>query len=223
MQNKVKNILSNLKSVQEDLLALSDDLWLDIDHNDSEAMNKGVAFKNEFNTCNSEFTNAANNISELIQDYTKTPLYHEDKPEKDLQRISEKERIIKELNYKDPHSLHEDFKYKRPYGFVIQGSPYKNKVTWSELYLQLCSYLQSSNQSLFHSLDTDPDHISNRKNKYFSLNTSELRNSQKCGNSIYVEMNLSANQIRDSIKRLLKTFDVPTDQFTIYLREDRDA
>ena len=45
MQEKIKNILSNLKAAQEDLLSLSDDLWLDIDHNDNDAIRNGVAFK----------------------------------------------------------------------------------------------------------------------------------------------------------------------------------
>jgi len=196
---------------------------LEIDHNNNEAINKGVAFKNEFNSCNSEFTKAANKLSELIQNYTETPLYQEDNEEKQNEQKSEKERLIKELNRMEPHGLDEDFRYKRPFGFLLQEVPYKNKLTWSELYLQLCSHLQFTNPTLFESLNSDPDHISNRNNKYFSFTPSDLRSPQKCGNSIYVEMNLSANQIRDSIRRLLNTFGIKSSQLTIYLREDRDA
>lgn len=34
---------------------------------------------------------------------------------------------------------------------------------------------------------------------------------------------LSANQIRDNIKRLLGAFGLPQSTFALYLREDRDA
>jgi hypothetical protein len=225
MQNRIKNILSNLKTVQEDLLALSDDLWLEIDHNDNDALKNGITFKTAFNVCNTSFTQSANKLSELIQNYTNTPIYPQDKvpPQSQPHDRSERERIIKELDKMESHGLDEDFKYKRPYGFVIQGLPYSNKLTWSELYLQLCAYLQNVDSTKFSSLDADPDHISNRNNKYFSRHPEDLRSHQKCGASMYAEMNLSANQIRDSIKRLLHTFRINQSDITIYLREDRDA
>jgi hypothetical protein len=223
MQEKIKNILSNLKSAQEDLLALSDDLWLEIDHNDNDAIRNGVAFKEEFNLRNNEFTASTNALSELIQNYTNTPLYTPEKPQVDRLEDSDRERVIKELNKKSPHNLNEEFKYKRPYGFVIQGVPYENKLTWSELYLQVCAYLLTLDKNQFISLDNNPNHISKRNNKYFSSNQEDLRSPQKCGNTIFVEMNLSANQIRDSMKRLLRTYHIFHDDFTIYLREDRDA
>jgi hypothetical protein len=40
---------------------------------------------------------------------------------------------------------------------------------------------------------------------------------------IYAEVNLSANEIRKRITRLLHAFDIDPHSFVIYLREDRDA
>jgi hypothetical protein len=37
MRQRIQSILTNLEAVGEDLLALSDDIWLNIDHNDNEA------------------------------------------------------------------------------------------------------------------------------------------------------------------------------------------
>ena len=223
MENKIRNILSNLKSVQEDLLALSDDLWLEIDHNDNNSMEHGVKFKSDFNMCNLQFTQSANSLSDLIQNYTNTPLYTPEERKNDVVVQSERERIIKELNTREPHSLSEDFKYKRPFGFVLENSAYENKLTWSEVYNQICTYLHNKDASLFESLGNNPDHISNRNNKYFSRQSGDLRSAQKCGSSIFIEMNLSANQIRDSIIRLLKTFKIQEKKLIIYFREDRDA
>lgn len=45
----------------------------------------------------------------------------------------------------------------------------------------------------------------------------------KITDSVFAEANLSANNIRDNIVKLLKTFSIPTKEMKIYLREDRDA
>ena len=175
MKERIKKILSNLKNVQEDLLALSDDLWLDIDHNDNKSLENGVLFKSEFNESNKRFTDAANSLSELIQSHTNTPLYQQEERKISQSAPSENERIITELNKKEAHNLTEDFKYKRPYGFILKGTPYKNKLTWSELYIQICTHLRNTDQNIFNFLENNQDHISNRNNKYFSSQPSDLR------------------------------------------------
>lgn len=38
MTEKIRSILTDLERVRENLLALSDDIWLSIDHNDNEAL-----------------------------------------------------------------------------------------------------------------------------------------------------------------------------------------
>jgi hypothetical protein len=43
------------------------------------------------------------------------------------------------------------------------------------------------------------------------------------GRGVVAETNLSANQIRDNIKRPLCAFGLPESAFVVYLREDRDA
>ena len=45
MSNQIRNILENLEQIREDLLSLSDDIWLSIDHNDSEALDQGLPSK----------------------------------------------------------------------------------------------------------------------------------------------------------------------------------
>lgn len=45
MTDRIRSILEQLEQTREDLLALSDDIWLSIDHNDSQALEEGVAFK----------------------------------------------------------------------------------------------------------------------------------------------------------------------------------
>ena len=229
MKERIVNILSNLKNVEEDLLALSDDIWLEIDHNDNEAIKNGTQFKLDFNQKNIKFTEASSTLAKLIEDFTKVSLYsNNDKASvekyiKTKEVNKENKRLIAELNNRTPHTLREDFKYKRPYGIVFEGIPYENKKTWSEVYIQVCKHLYNKDTTLFKKLSNNPDHISSRGNHSFSTTPSNLRTATMCCNTTYVEMNLSANQIRDSIIRLLKTFKINQNDLSIFLREDRDA
>ena len=45
--DRTRHILEDLEAVRENLLALSDDIWLSIDHND--ALVEGVQFKQAYN------------------------------------------------------------------------------------------------------------------------------------------------------------------------------
>lgn len=47
---RTRAILEDLEAVRENLLALSDDIWLSIDHNDSESLEAGVEFKRAYNS-----------------------------------------------------------------------------------------------------------------------------------------------------------------------------
>ena len=41
--------------------------------------------------------------------------------------------------------------------------------------------------------------------------------------NLFTEINLSANSIRDTIRRVLDVFDIPVTDLKIFLRQDRDA
>lgn len=43
MTQPIRNILRDLDNIRENLLAFSDDVWLNIDHNDTKAMKAGIA------------------------------------------------------------------------------------------------------------------------------------------------------------------------------------
>ncbi|MBD2512122.1 hypothetical protein H6G91_33675 [Nostoc muscorum FACHB-395] len=70
MEKRVQQILADLERVQENLLALSDDIWLNIAHNDSQALQKGFEFKLVFNQNLDNFNQNASDISQLIEQFT---------------------------------------------------------------------------------------------------------------------------------------------------------
>jgi len=223
MRQRIQAILANLEGVGEDLLALSDDIWLNIDHNDSTAVERGAEFKIAFNEAVDEFTGVAGRLSHLIEEFTEVPTFEAPAAPESTEERERRERLIRSLDQHVPHALHEDFRYKRPIAFTVGGVPFDGTTTWSQVYETVCRHLASTNPSIFESLPTSSDFVSNRGNKYFSREPSDLRIPRDFGGGVLAETNLSANQIRDNIKRVLAAFGLAEKEFAIYLREDRDA
>ena len=223
MRERIQRILTNLDAVGEDLLALSDDIWLDIDHNDSDAVMKGAEFKVNFNREAEEFRTVTARLAKLIEDFTAIPAF--DLPvapasSKDRKR---RENNIQALDRGTPLGLGKDFRYKRPAGFTLSGTPFDGTHTWSQVYETLCRHLALLNPLVFDGLATNANFLSSKGNRYFSRNKKDLRTPRDFGRGVLAETNLSANQIRDNINRLLNTFGLPASSFVAYLREDRDA
>lgn len=223
IKKRVRQILTNLEHVRESLFALSDDIWLNIDHNDPDALNEGVTFKRVYNEKMIGFNQQASGLSDLIQHFTHVSLETPISAHSGRNGVAENERIIRELDRDTPHTLSEDMSYKRPYGFVLQGQAYKDIATWQRVYKLTCFQLARTHPNLFAALDTHPDFISRRGNKDFSRNPEELRMPLELSHGMYAEANLSANNIRDRVKKLLQAFGIGQSECVIYLREDRDA
>ena len=220
-EDRTRHILQDLEAVRENLLALSDDIWLSIDHNDSEALEEGVQFKRAYNEKMAAFDTLASELSAMVQQYTSVRLESEE--QSGLDDTERNERIIRELNRDEPHAIDEDFTFKRPHGFILDGQATTGITTWRRLFELVCQQLLRRDTDRFRALPDNPDFITNRGHHSFTRNSDELRSSGLIGEDIYAEINLSANALRDCICRLLTTFEIPTNDLQIFLREDRDA
>jgi hypothetical protein len=123
MRQRVQSILTNLEAVGEDLLALSDDIWLNIDHNDNEALAEGVRFKTAFNEQVAAFQGVAERLSGLVEDFTKVRTFDAPEAPGSVEERERRDRIIQSLDQRVPHGLDEDFRYKRPAVFTLDGVP----------------------------------------------------------------------------------------------------
>ena len=225
MTNTIRNILQDLEQVRENMLALSDDIWLSIDHNDPEALQEGVEFKQAYNERMIGFDRLSSEISELVQQYTAVRIDEpEEKPvpaqESDQQK---NERIICDLDREEAHGIGENFTFKRPYGFVLCGQGFKEVNTWRRIFEKVCRILNARNADLFNGLSDNPDFKTRRGNTYFATDPAKLRVSSEVAPGLFAEVNLSANHLRNLIRDLLKTFAISESDITIYLRQDRDA
>lgn len=220
-EKTISSILKDLSNVHDNLLSLSDDIWNSIDHNDSEKLDEGYQFKKEFNRLLDDFEKNKNDISVLVSQFTGVKLDEQPKTvEKDN---SENQRLIKELNKNTPHEITEDFTFKRPTAFIFDGCAYSEMNCWSELYIQFVACLAKKDPAKLKSLADNPEYISKQNKKYYSSSPKELRKPGKVMNDFYVETNRSANDLLKLAIELLNFFNIPLNNITIYLRQDRNA
>jgi hypothetical protein len=221
MHDRIRRILEDLEAVRENLLALSDDIWLSIDHNDPQALEEGVQFKRQYNEKTAAFDRLASELSAMVLQFTSVRLEAAEQTGGDSE--DENVRIIRELDCEEAHSIDEDFTYRRPHGFILDGQATTGITTWQRLYLLLCRQLYARDTARFRALREHPDFISNRGHRTFDASPADLRKALEIADGFYAESNLSANGIRDVIRDLLAAFDIPQEHVRVYLREDRDA
>jgi len=221
MTERTLQILQDLEAVRENLLALSDDIWLSIDHNDADALEEGVEFKRTYNAKLSAFDALSSELSLLVQQFTRVDLAEEEESGEDDSQSNE--RIIEQLNREQPYSIDEDFTFKRPHGFILDGQATTGIMTWRRLYELVCIALLSRDRELFVTLINHKKFVSSRGHRQFTTNPSELRSPSRLDDSLHTEINLSANGLRDVIRNLLTVYAIPRENLQIFLREDRDA
>ena len=221
-QDKIKEILDDLNNLQENLLSLPDDMLLSLDSRDNESLEKGTRFIMAFNENLDRFTEVSSKIATQIKShFSINP--EEDEIEQESDNLQKRDRIVKELDRTAPHTLEENFTYKRPYGFVLEDAAYKGLKTWKNLYLNVLNILREKDPEKFDQLPEEERFISKRGKSLFSKNDKDLRIGERLESGIFVEVNFSANTIRNNIKELLEHFQINMKSMKIYLREDRDA
>jgi len=221
MTERTLQILRDLEAVRENLLALSDEIWLSIDHNDADALEEGVEFKRAYNSKLTAFDALSSDLSQLVQKFTRVDLADDEESGDDDAQSND--RIIEQLNREQPHAIDEDFTFRRPHGFILDGAATTGITTWRRLYELVCIILIRRDRDLFVTLIDHDKFVSNRGHRQFTNNPSELRSPSRLDEGIFTEINLSANGLRDVIRNLMGIYSLPRQRFQIFLREDRDA
>ena len=86
--------------------------------------------------------------------------------------------------------------------------------------LQTCAVLNRMNPMLFTSLEADPD-LQGRKRPYFSRDGLGLDTPAKIPDAdLYVETHVSARYLKKMIANLLGKYDIPEEEYLIYLKKD---
>lgn len=121
-----------------------------------------------------------------------------------------------------PHSLYEDFTHTKACGFKLNDTVYEAK-NMRGVIIRLCEILAEKDSNKIISFIDDPS-MKGRKAPYFSnklIIEDGINKNEQIGNlNVYVWVNLSCNQIRNVIKRILRKFDLSFESFKIFLRAD---
>jgi hypothetical protein len=118
------------------------------------------------------------------------------------------------------HTLDEDFQHQVPRRLILGKHRY-DVQDWYQVYQTVCFTLAERDPGLFEQLPTQ--FSSSRRTRFFSTNPAELTRPVEITDQVYVELALSPNFIRDSIKRLLAMFELPQSFFSVDWENDRIA
>ncbi len=216
-------MLDQMNTLKEQLLSLPDDMLLNIDPRDNRSLESGVNFIKSFNDNYAQFADGIQKIEIQIKQHFSIDPEQEEVVHDTTSGANQVNRLIKELDKTESHSIDESFTFKRPFGFVLGNTAYKGIKTWKNLYIQVLKELKAMDPVRFANLPSESKFISRRGNPLFATSEEGLRSAEKLHNRFYIETNLSANSITTAISDLLVFFDIKPSSIKIYLREDRDA
>ena len=118
-----------------------------------------------------------------------------------------------------PYTLYYDYTYKRPAGFEVFGMRHDAK-DWKEMFVKICEILAEKDPMTFKTFVNDKS-MQGRKVSYFCKDQKDIRSPKHVkGTDIYIMTNMSANQIRNVIERMLRRYDIKINDFKIYLKAD---
>ena len=172
-----------------------------------------------------KYSKLVSQIQEKINEYTALINEDHETEEEELEELDEIEEQKTIPNYSDyivdssvPHTLYEDFTHKKVAAFSFKNKHYPAK-NWKDVLLQTCGLLADIDADRFTKFIDDPV-MKGRKISYFSSNHVENKNARIKNVDIYVWTNLSANDIRNLIRKLLRKFNIKLTDYFVYLRAD---
>ncbi len=118
----------------------------------------------------------------------------------------------------EPHTLDEDFEYKKICGFEINGIRFEVS-SWQDALIQLCSYLYNIDGNKMLGFVDDP-YFKRRKVSYFMKESVPRRNKIIPGTNLYVWVNNNANTLVRLMRDMLVRYLISPETMTLYLRRD---
>lgn len=117
------------------------------------------------------------------------------------------------------YDLFSEFTHKKPAALLFEERKY-NVSSWKSVLILICEILYKKDKELFTSFIWDKS-MQGRKKPKFSQDRNSLRKAVQILNSgIYAEINLSANDIRKQVLKMLEKYDIDSDNVKLYLAKD---
>lgn len=126
------------------------------------------------------------------------------------------------LDTNKAHSLHENFKFIRPYGYKYRRGPLIRVSTFKELYISVVELFYKKNPLIIRGF-IDKSKMNGQKRAYFSNSPVFLVKPYRIDNNLFIETKFSANGIRDMLLKLFREFNEDHLTFKIYFREKKEV
>lgn len=234
------NIEKMLEYINRELPAHAEEMWSAIDLLSNTIENTRCAIDGALGKLSSdrEYSKASEymqmsqelaEVLDIIREYNKKYVLIEDEahnvPTED-EEDEELENSGEKINYENyrvneevSYNLYTDFTHKKPAAFSLEGKKYPARK-WQYVFMQTCEILAQKDAMLFSTFVND-DTMQGRTRIYFSTERDEIRKPKKIkGTNIFVETNLSANNIRNIIVNMLERYNISKNQYQIYLSKD---
>lgn len=199
-KEEIRNLYNSLIDIHQKLLSLPKDIISSIDPQDIEGLENAVQFLKIFNNNLEDFKKAAEKIIENLKEY--------------LSPITEPEPPGTYVVL----SLYDNFTFKKPSGFILEGFTYKGVYTWKSWYIKVLEVLKERNAEKFNNLPEEKLFTSRRGKSLYTRNKNELRVAERV-NGFYTEVNLSANDLRKIVIKLMKYFSINPDDMKVYVKK----
>jgi hypothetical protein len=164
-------------------------------------------------------------IRRIIDDFTK-PDETNHKPDETNHKPDETNHKPDETNHKPDRNKHKklisDFtkpdemnlEKEKNIAFLFNGSKYEVS-SWKELLITVCNLMNNSHKREFDKVLT----LKGRTRSLFSNDPSQLKRSEQIqGTNIYVEINLSSDQIMKNVKKIIDLFGYPEDSISFEIK-----
>lgn len=156
-------------------------------------------------------------VSQLDED-----LDNYDNSDVELEKMERKIPNYREyyIDQKVEYSLNDDFTHKRPVAFKLNHKKELAK-DWKEVLIKTLAILAQKDINILKNFTVQSE-MQGKRVPYFSEDQHQkMRKPIKIeGTDIYVETNLSANSIRDLVIKVLNQYEIPMNQYKIYLKAD---
>jgi uncharacterized protein YbjQ (UPF0145 family) len=173
-----------------------------------------------------ELLQSVDQIQGKLEEYSDL-LQLDEEVEEDIIQSEECEDESKELPDYDslrvdqniPYTLYDDYTHKRPAAFGIFGVRQDAK-DWKEVLISTCEILAGKDIVKFDTFVNDKT-MQGRKVPYFCKDPKGIRAPRKVkGTEVYVMTNMSANQVRNVIERMLRKYAIKINDYKLYLKAD---
>lgn len=121
-----------------------------------------------------------------------------------------------------PYTLYDDYTHKRPAGFEIFGVRQDVK-DWKDVFVSTCEVLARKDSVTFETFVNDKN-MQGRKVPYFCKDPKGIREPRKVdGTDVFVMTNMSANQVRNVVERMLRKYGIKINDYKLFLKADYTA